>query len=333
MFRDATGLDIGGANLKITTAGGTALTRPFALWKNPECLARELASLRDELVVGGRLGVTMTGELCDCFLTKRDGVRHILAAVAEVFPTDACRFWSTEGRYQSLEEAGRSTESVAAANWHALATFAGRFAPAGPALLVDTGSTTTDIIPLKNGRPIAVGKTDPERMRSGELIYTGASRTPVCAVLGSAVAAEWFATTRDVYLALGLTDENPDDLDTCDSRPATREFAHGRLARLLGGDTETISREETHELAQRAFAAQSGMIGDGIRKAVARLGGSPSSVVLSGSGEFLARASVLEALPNLPGSSLISFRERFGAPVASAACAYALAVLAGEERP
>ena len=66
----------------------------------------------------------MTGELCDCFETKRDGVRHILAAVAQVFPRDRVTVWSTEGKLLPLDAAAESGLCVAAANWHALATFA-----------------------------------------------------------------------------------------------------------------------------------------------------------------------------------------------------------------
>ena len=35
-----------------------------------------------------RLAVTMTGELCDCFRTKAEGVLHILAAVDAAWPME-----------------------------------------------------------------------------------------------------------------------------------------------------------------------------------------------------------------------------------------------------
>ena len=55
--------------------------------------------------------------------------------------------WSTDGVFVDSEEAKRNHLKVASANWHALATFAGRYAPNGRAILIDIGSTTTDIIP------------------------------------------------------------------------------------------------------------------------------------------------------------------------------------------
>jgi len=36
-------------------------------------------------------------------------------------------------------------------------------------------------------------------MRTGELVYTGIRRTPICAVLNRDVAAELFATMLDAY--------------------------------------------------------------------------------------------------------------------------------------
>src|SRR5690606_5964496 len=146
--------------------------------------------------------------------------------------------WQTGGEFVTADEAAELPRLVASANWHALATFCGRVVPRGHGLLIDVGSTTTDLIPLHDGRVAAMGFTDLERLRSGELVYTGARRTPVCtfgtslAVDGhlQPMAAEFFATLGDVHLVLGETAEHPDDLDTADGRPATRHYARQRLA-------------------------------------------------------------------------------------------------------
>src|SRR5213078_4559205 len=75
------GLDIGGANLKAATADRRAVSVPFALWKQPEKLPAALVELVAQFPDAEELAVTMTGELCDCFETKRDGVNAIIAAV------------------------------------------------------------------------------------------------------------------------------------------------------------------------------------------------------------------------------------------------------------
>src|SRR5262249_56241103 len=117
----------------------------------------------------------------------------------------------------------RQTElQVAAAKWLALAPYAGRLVPEGSALLHDIGSPTTDIVPLHNSKPIPHGRTDPERLRCGELIYTGVRRTPLCALLGPRGAAELFATTLDAYIILDAIPEDQKDCDTADNAPPTQ---------------------------------------------------------------------------------------------------------------
>lgn len=122
------------------------------------------------------------------------------------------------------------TRLAAASNWHAVAAFAGRFAKADAALLVDCGSTTTDIIPLAAGKPVAVGHTDTERLTSGELVHTGVERSPLLRVRlpgpipgrVSPLVQELFANSRDIYLLTGDLPEAPQDTSTADGRPATR---------------------------------------------------------------------------------------------------------------
>src|SRR5262245_32221527 len=206
MTRAVLGFDIGGANTKAAHSGGACLSRPFALWQDPEGLALRLLlrELRAALPPANELAVTMTGELCDCFASKREGVSRILSVVGDVAGDMPVRVWRNDGSLVDLA-AAQSGDAllVAAANWPALATWAGRLVPSDPALLLDIGSTTTDIIPLHDGVPVAAGHTDTERLRTGELVYTGVRRTPVCAVLGNeGLASEFFATTHDVYVAL-----------------------------------------------------------------------------------------------------------------------------------
>ena len=183
------GLDVGGANLKAATADKRAASVPFALWQHPDRLPAELGQLVERFPDADELAVSMTGELCDCYETKRDGVNAILTAVQNVSRSRRIRVWTTDGAFVDVAEARRNHLKVASANWHALATLAGQYVPHGAAVLVDVGSTTTDLIPIYDGIPIPRGKTDPERMASGELLYTGVRRTPVCAVTERQVAA------------------------------------------------------------------------------------------------------------------------------------------------
>jgi hypothetical protein len=315
------GLDIGGANLKAALRNGPALSRPFALWKRPNDLTGELRRLMGDILPpvnhgGLSVAVTMTGELCDCFPTSRVGVLHILDAVEAAAPGIPIHIWRTDGKFLPLAAARADPRPCAAANWLALATFAGRYAPAGPTLLVDIGSTTTDLVPLIDGIPVPTARSDPERLAAGELVYTGVRRTPACALLGTAGAAEFFATTLDVYLLLERIADDATDTDTADGRPATRKWAHSRLARMLCGDAETIAPAETAALAKRISLLQRQAIEHAGRRYTFR------GLILSGVGEFVAR----EVFADFMGP-LISLTERLGPERSAAACAVAVAEL------
>jgi probable H4MPT-linked C1 transfer pathway protein len=319
-------LDIGGANLKAVHSTGQAILQPFALWKLAAELPAALAQLLACLPGSDLLAVTMTGELCDCFETKRQGVLAILDAVTVVAGSTPVLVWQNDGRFVSLAEAYQSPLPAAAANWLALATYAGRHAPAGAALLIDIGSTTTDIIPLLNGKPAPVGRTDPERMRHRELVYTGVRRTPVCALLGDAVAAEFFASTLDAYLLLGRCPEDPSDRETADGRPATRSNALARLARMLCADAETCPMVDGQRLAETVWRRQVRLVRDAVDHVAAHLPDLVSQVILSGSGEFLIH-DVLNDAPALEAKR-VSLAELIGPRSSTCACAFALAQLA-----
>jgi probable H4MPT-linked C1 transfer pathway protein len=317
------GLDIGGANLKSAHTNGTARLQPFELWKTPNDLPNALGDLMKSMPKSDLLAVTMTGELCDCFDSKRQGVRTILDAVKLAATHTPIRVWTTAGSFKNLEEAKTDFLKTAAANWLALASYAGRLAPHGSALLIDIGSSTTDIIPLHDGRPIPRGRTDPERLAYRELVYTGVQRTPVCALLSGEGAAELFATTRDVYLLLGQVPPDANDRHTADGRPATIEAAHARLARMICADSETCLPQVTRNLAQEVFHRQRTLLRSAVVHVSAQLPSPPRTIVISGSGEFLARQL-------MTGVEIVSLAEKLGPVVSSAACAYAVAVLAQE---
>ena len=223
------GLDIGGANLKLADADGRGRSRAFAMWKDFSRLECVLSEQLDAFGDADLVAVTMTAELADCFATKAEGIDFILNAVERAADRRPVFVWQTGGEFVTPDEAQELPELVAAANWHALATWAGRIAPAGKALLADLGSTTADFIPIENGMPVPVGRTDLERLQSGELVYSGVRRTPLCAVASSVefrgascpLAAELFATTLDVYLLLGERADEPANTDTANGKPAT----------------------------------------------------------------------------------------------------------------
>ena len=93
-----------------------------------------------------------------------------------------------------------------------------------------------------------------------------------------------------MYLVLGDLPEQPDHRDTADGRPATRACAHARLARMLCADLESSTETERLELVSRIAARQTNLLASAIQKVQARLPTPPETVILAGSGAFLADA-------------------------------------------
>ena len=276
----------------------------------------------------------MTGELCDCFRTKTEGVRHILSAVEEIAGGRNVSVYLVDGRFVSLSTAREWPQLAAASNWRALAQFAGRFAPHGRGLLIDVGSTTTDIIPLVDGRVTTRGRTDTERLASRELVYSGVGRTPICAMTQALpwrdglcpVAAEFFSTTADAYVLLNEVVEDPFATWTADGRPLTFECARQRLARQLCADAGDFAVGDLLHLARAVRDAQLGQLASALSAVVAEAE-PPGVVILSGAGEFLAKET---AAASLLGWQTLSLTKRLGASVSHCAPAYAVAVLAEE---
>jgi probable H4MPT-linked C1 transfer pathway protein len=162
-------------------------------------------------------------------------------------------------------------------------------------LLVDIGTTSTDIIPLVGAEPMTVGRTDPERLLSGELVYTGALRTPVEAVSRAVplwgglcpLAAERFALIGDVYLWLGALEADDYTVATPDGRPTTREFAGERLARAVCADAEMLDEEAVGTIARALAEAQVLLVADAVRRARVRHPRITTAVV-TGLGDFIA---------------------------------------------
>ena len=319
------GLDVGGANLKAARLGGqgeiSVLERPFALFREPHRLKEVLEETGSELGSAPRLAVTMTAELADCFRTKREGVGFVLDAVEGAFPGREVWVYGVDGRFQTIAEARTRPDLVAAANWMASATLVAASTP--DALFLDVGSTTTDITPIVSGRVAAKAFDDPRRLQAGELVYTGALRTPVCAAVRSVplrgrpcrVAAEHFALLADVHLWLGRILEGDYTCETPDGRGRTRNEAGARLARVVCADLEMLDEADLTRIAEHVARAQVRQIASGIRQVLRETPG-PRVAIAAGRGAFIAREAARSV--GLPVEDMDS-RTSAAAPAAAVA--------------
>jgi probable H4MPT-linked C1 transfer pathway protein len=292
------GLDVGGANIKAVDLVSIACAINFPLWREPERLATELSGILEKFDGIENIAVTMTGELADCFQTKREGVEFICKACEDAAGTRKVVFYSVKGRFYSRPQANEKWQEVASSNWHALATIEAKKATDNSGgLVVDIGSTTTDIVPYVNKKPCPKGWNDTDRLAEGELIYTGVERSSIAGITSKLplrgklvpVMNELFATSLDAYLLLGNIDESESNAHTADGRAATKANAHTRLARMVGGDASTVSRCEAEEMAEFIAVEQAKMIASALRRMLPKF---PGELQLSGHGPFLLKRAV-----------------------------------------
>ena len=332
------GWDIGGVNTKVArVAGGRVLgvnSRPFELQRDPGALVQVLRQLAAE--TGAQENdvhaVTMTAELSQMFRFKRDGVRFVLDAVEAAFPGALIRVYAVDGRFVSIAEAADTPLLVAAANWAATARMVAQSVPAS--LLIDIGTTSTDIIPIVCAEVVALGWTDPDRLASGELVYSGAVRTPVEAMASSVLfrggeiglSAEGFALSGDVHVWRRDLPSTDYSAPTPDGRPATRQFAGERLARAVCADREMLDESDVTAIADALAAAQVARIAAAIEIVRARHL-SLRAAVVTGLGAFIAERAARQA-----GLEVISLASALGDGAARCAPAASVALLLDGER-
>jgi probable H4MPT-linked C1 transfer pathway protein len=237
----------------------------------------------------------MTAELSDAFRTKREGVAFVLGAAEEALGDRSLSVLTTAGELVSIGEARARPWDVAAANW--VATALAVADAHTDALLIDVGSTTTDIVPIAAGRVAAAGHNDLERLLAGELVYTGALRTNLAAIAprvpirgaSCPVASEYFAISADVHLVLGHLGADAYDCPTPDGRAATVAFARERIARLVCSDVDQLDAQEIDAIAAFLHGEQLRQIEDAARRVAGPLPAA-APVVAVGAGAFLGRA-------------------------------------------
>ena len=259
---DRIGWDIGGAHLKAAALEGgriVAVTQePCPLWLGLEHFHTAAKTILQawQPAPQCRHAVTMTGELVDLFANREEGVFSLLVALGSHVPAANIRvFAGSEGFLPAESVRPENVPAIASANWLATGHYAASAIPEG--LVIDVGSTTTDLLVLSEGKVLTLGLTDFERLRHGELVYTGAVRTSLMALAHTApfegewigVMAEHFATTADVYRLTGELPGHADQSATADGGDKSLTAGARRIARLLGRDLESAESDAWKRLA------------------------------------------------------------------------------------
>jgi probable H4MPT-linked C1 transfer pathway protein len=194
-------------------------------------------------------------------------------------------------------------------------------------IFVDTGSTTTDIIPIRKGVPRA-GRTDFNRLKNSELVYTGVLRTNIAAILdrvmlgGAAcrLSSELFAITADAYMVLGMIQEDEYTCETPDGAGKSLPDARRRLARVVCADLFEIGDDELVLIAQQVMETQVRTVMEALRDVAGK--NSIKRIVACGLGEFLIKKAAEEL-----GFDVVLISEKYGKEISKVFPAYAVARL------
>jgi len=241
------GWDLGGAHLKAARLDPhgrvmQVVQLPCPLWQGLIHLKLAIDNALQQLSTPcARHALTMTGELADLFDNRREGVRSLLESFSASVSAQQISIYAGAAGFATVDQHDAVWEQIASANWRASAEFLAGRLPAG--LLVDVGSTTTDIVPFKQS-VLACGRDDRERLVQEELLYAGVVRTSLMSIVDRLpfdgewvpVMAEQFATTADVYRLTNELPEDADQMPSADGKGKSPLESARRLARMLGCD-------------------------------------------------------------------------------------------------
>ncbi|WP_245450977.1 hydantoinase/oxoprolinase family protein [Borborobacter arsenicus] len=340
------GCDIGGAHLKVARAENgrivKAMTVATPIWLGLDRLTAVIPEVMPLFAGSGLNAFTMTGELSDIFPSREAGIAELLKVIGTHFPGRSMIYAGRSG-FVTADQAIQHAADVASANWHATAALVAELV--GEALFIDMGSTTTDILATRKGAVEHHGYTDAERLATGELVYTGFTRTPLMGVASNApirgrltpLMNEYFASMADVQRILGALDESDDKQSTADGQAKTVDASITRLARMVGRDSANLTAAEWRDLANWFSERQLRTIHDAaLLVAGKHQPGSRAPMVGAGIGRAQLKC-LAERMrrPFLDFADIIPADDAVRAEASGAAPAAALALLAGaaDHRP
>ncbi len=258
MTQEIIGWDIGGAHVKavkVDSLGKVLAAKQVycPLWRGLHELQQAIDAVLLDFNANQHV-VTMTGELADIFANRRDGVAQI-AGMLTMKLSGQVRYYAGEHGFVNVDAVAQLAADIASMNWLASVQYVAQHVR--QALLIDIGSTTTDIALINDGKPLVRGFTDAARMQFDELVYTGVVRTPLMALAQKIpfagqmtnIAAEHFATTADIYTLTGDLAPAENMAETADGAEKSLQASACRIARMIGWDAEDAPMSAWRNLA------------------------------------------------------------------------------------
>jgi len=240
------GWDIGGAHTKYTTSKEKSFSFnskiiPLKIWNNLDHLEKIINDVHNKYLKSYNIinAISMSAEMCDIFDNRKVGVRKILS----LFDKKLFKNYIYSSKYGIIENSKKlNHQTVASMNWHIIADYLRSIRK--NLIAIDLGSTTTDIILIRNHKCINKRVDDLSGLISSELLYTGILRTPIFSIIKRIrisdkyyhLIPEYYATMADVYRLLDIITLKEDYSDTADGRSKSKSDSLARVSRSLGFD-------------------------------------------------------------------------------------------------
>ncbi|RAP49829.1 MAG: hypothetical protein BZ136_02730 [Methanosphaera sp. rholeuAM74] len=271
------GIDIGGANTDISIAqieeNDVEIIenekKYIPMWKNRKKLRTYLKTLnKKEIDV---ICATITAELSDTYTTKKEGIADITKTLIQEFPQSKIKFVTHDG-LQDYTYTQENPLKVAAQNWVATLNLVKHIQK--DCIFIDMGTTTTDIIPIKNSQKATPYYTDLDRLIHGELVYTGMLRTNLATITqtlnyqehDTPLASELFAITADMHIVLENITPQQYTCNTPDNKGKDTLSCKRRISRLLCADLDMLNDEDITSITTQLYNAQKEQIKSGLKK-------------------------------------------------------------------
>ena len=267
---------------------------------------------------------------------------HTLELLERLFPAEVLRILGADGRLYTLDEARALTGSqvvrFAATKFWGSAYLASKLITRG--LSIDTGTTSTDIIPIVDGAPDPEAVRDPDRynldrLKTRRFSWYGMTATPLDYLAHEAEAAGeiWplYPRVAKTEVLTALLDLAPRDLTTAhayDGKFPSVEVARFQLAQACGLDVSLIGDATLEAIARDLYRRMVERLAANVRQVAAHAGLGPldqlQGAVMGLGRSSAARDALLQA--GLRPERLVDVEEVLGADLSSVSTAYGAAL-------
>ena len=330
------GVDIGGANLKIVGLDknkqiNLVSQEKCEIWKGLSDFDKKIIKVNKLISNKTVIGITMTAEMCDYFKKRKKGVKKIIKHIRKGLNKNVYFWENLNNKSFSMDP---SYKNVASMNWLATGKFISK--KISNSIVIDLGSTTTDLVFIRKNQIINKGFTDLKRLILSELIYTGFTRTPLFGITDKlkfnkknySLLPENFANISDVYRVLKKTSSKIDLFDTMDGRSKSFSNSLRRVARNFGFDYKNKKKKLILSLCEEIEKIQFSKITASIKQNLRRhkMSKKEVSLIICGIGKdylyekFVRKEfKVLKFEDVIDGKSNLRKKAAFHAPATSCA--------------